>query len=564
MTDENTFSRLVAELSLEERQGLLRKLQENSKISLELLYVEDNKLVPFIDSELEFKWLPLYLRIWYFIKSIFKSKSPHKLFEERGLTMLGKKIDKKFPKLYNHRTGMLLPAFFKHIINLKEAAGFFYAALDASVNRNRNAFFAFMGSLEMPFIHKQLQEETDPAVIVENNPDVSERELRQLALKAMEDSLSQISEDQKGIMYLDARSLFCLKGLSTFSFDRLLTSFTYNREERGETCYAVSIREFLVSLNDILFSLKTVPHMTLLQSLFVFMLRRRVNEKFFDFDSEISSLLTQAAESLDVIREFNKQVPLNLIIRCFSRDLSIVPNEISGGEDWYILYRDYWKKTVESLCNEYSRKNQHRKLFISFNDFFKGQDLEVIKYIHSDSNPEGIPLRGSWALSFLRSFSSIIFMPDISRILLPIYNDGEFKEEDTHVEFSWSYGYLLRLEEEIDKFEEGISPVGLHGERYSQAYKENSAPDVKKRRLKLIVDKVQREANEIIEQSRKACQSMTDILSGIHGENPAENRVYLTNYFRISGTDERFLPKIGEAVLKLKTALKLLSETDGM
>ena len=331
MIDDKNFTRLVADLSLEERQDLLKKLKEHSKMNLELLYVDDDKDIPFIDVEMEYSWLPRYIRFLFFILSIIKSKPAKKVYEERGIIMLGKKIERKFPKLFNYKTGMLMPGFYKQIIKLKEASSFFYSALDASVNRNRNAFFAFLGSLEMPHIHKQLQEETNPATIVENNPSVTEKELRQQALKAMEDALHQINDEQKGSMYFDARSLLCLKGLSTFSFDRLIAAFNYNRAERGETCYAVSVREHLIALNDILFSLKIVPHMTLLQSLFVFMIRHRVNETSFNFDREINSLLSQAEESLNVIKEFNKQVPLNLIIRCSSRDLSIVPSEISGG-----------------------------------------------------------------------------------------------------------------------------------------------------------------------------------------------------------------------------------------
>ncbi|MCL2008851.1 MAG: DUF5312 domain-containing protein [Treponema sp.] len=564
MADDRHFSKLASGLTLEERQALLKKLKAHSILSYELLYIEDDPDISYIDIDMEFSWLPGYRRLWYKILSIFKSKSPKKVYEDQGVAALGKKIMRKFPKMYNHRTGMLLPGFYKQVIKLKDSANFFYSALDASVNRNRNSFFAFLGSLEMPDVHNMLQDETDISVIASRNPNASEREWRALAIRAMDDAFSKIDDEYRSAMYSDARSLFCLKELSTFSYDRLVSAFSYNRAEGGESCYAVSVRELLISLNDILFSLKTVPHMTLLQSLFVFMLRRRANEPSFDFDMEINTLLLRAEESLAVIREFNKKVPINMIIRCSSRDMSAVPKEISGGEDWYAVFRDYWKKHVETACNDFIRSNRHQKAIDSFRDFLKGRDFEALENTYSSTNPEGLPIKGSLSLSFLATFHSVVFMPDLNPILSNIYNNGEFKDEDFRVEYSWSYNYILRLEEEINKFEQGISPTGIYGERYAQTYNERSTSIVRKRRLQLVLDKVQRDANNILDQAKKSCQNLIDILSGIVGENAAEKRVFLLNFVKLSGADEEFISAIEDTVGQLKTTIRLLDEIEKM
>ena len=304
--------------------------------------------------------------------------------------------------------------------------------------------------------------------------------------------------------------------------------------------------------------------MTLLQSLFVFILRRRVNESSFNFDKEIKSLLLRAEESLDVIREFNRKVPLNLIIRCSSREMTLVPKEISGGEDWFVIYRDYWKKHVETLCNEYLKNKRYREIFNSFRDFLKGIEIRPLENTQNESNPEGLPIAGAFSLSFLCTFCSVLFVPDMVPILQPIYDEGEFRQDDNRVEFVWAYNCLLNLEDEVNKFENGISTTGIYGERYAQAYNENTSSAVKKRRLHHVVDKVQRDAKYILEQARKACQSMVNILNGILGEGPQDKRIFLNNIVKISGTDNRHISDIREVVDQFQKALRHLEDIDKM
>jgi hypothetical protein len=416
----------------------------------------------------------------------------------------------------------------------------------------------------MPDVHKRLQEETDPLLILEKEPDTQETELRQKMLKAMDDALAMVTEEYRNIMYFDARSLFCLKELSSFLYDRIIMAFTFNNTVNGETCSAGVLRELLASLNNRLVSLKKVPPMTLLESLFVFILQEKAAEPGFDINREIRSLLTKAEDSITFIREFNWQVPLTWILRCSNRDLSYLPHEISGGEDWFVVYRDYWKRRVETLFSEYMKTRREKEMMDTFRYFLKGKSLKLLSNAQTDSNPDGLPIKGAFALSFLYTFYSAVFIPDINWILRPILIDGEFKNEGNRLEFTESYNNLIKLEDEIKIFEADISPSGEYGERYAQAKQEMSSLPVKRKKTQIILEEAREDSGKILESAREASRNMVNILSGILGKSYRSKYDTLSNLSKLAGKDNQFIVGMGEAIQKFQTVIKLLDEMEAM
>ena len=564
MADSGNFDRLVSGLSLDERQNLLEKLKGQSGLSNDPLYLVEEGIAPASDIKTEYFRLPWYYRLWYFILSFFKGKPAIRIFEDYQVSTLGNKVEERSPGLYDYQKGLLLPAFYRQMEKLKIAARFFYSTLDTSVNRDRGAFFAFLGSLDMPNVHKRLQTETDPGVIVEKFPDAPEMELRQAALRVMDEALATITDDNRNAMYSAARSLNCLKELSSFLFDRVIMAFGFNAAVNGETCSASLVRELLISLNNILISLRVVPPMPLLESLFVFTLQERTGEPGFSMNREIRGLLVKAEEALAVIREFNKQVPLSWIIRCSSRDMTVSPREISGGEDWYVVYRDYWKRHIESLFIDYMRDRRRRELLNSFRYFLKGTNLKILENTVSESNPDGIPIKGTFALSFLVTFYSVVFIPDINRNLRHILIDGEFIKKENRDDFAESYNNLIKLEDDIRKFERQISLSGDYGKRYVQARQEMSSLPVKRRKIQIVIEEAQEEAGKIQEQAREASRNMVNILNGIAGQDAKGRYDSLSNITKMVGRDNHFMAGLDETIQQFQKVLKLLDDIETM
>jgi len=258
----------------------------------------EEELPETVDIDAPIPGNPLVLPGILFSVGLIKSKPPVWLFENSLLSRLGSSVESRAPGLYDYRRSLLLPGFLEELNSLKGSARFFYDALDTGFSRDKNGFFAFLFSLEMDFTYQRLMQETDPRIIAQSNSSAQESHIKQMAYKALDDILQTIDETQRRRMYQNARSLQCLWELSSFLYDRLISSFSHDVPSDGPSCPAYLIVDQLYALNNILISLKTPPSIPLLESLFVFLLQDRMDEPGFDMTAETENLLNRSEEAL--------------------------------------------------------------------------------------------------------------------------------------------------------------------------------------------------------------------------------------------------------------------------
>ena len=557
------LNRLASELSIDERTKLLEKLASHSSLGSAVLYEEPKDEGEFV-AETRYQELPWYFKIKYFILSFFNSRPPHKLYESDLMSQIYRKMEDENPGFYNFQKDILLSKFQEQIIILRDASRFFYNALDASINRDKGGLIVFLGSLEMPVIHKHIILDTDPVSLAGNYKDLNEIELRQKAVKGFEDALAGITETDRNKMYNSARSLFCLKQLASFLFDRLINSFVFDSSSQGNICPAASVRDQLSSLNDILLSLKTTPPITLLESLFIYVLMDKSNEQNFDITNEMRRLLVQAEISLQAIRDFNLEVPLTKLLRCITRDPGLTPKNIGGGEDWYQVYRERWKHQVDENFLQFTRTRRQRDLENTFRYFLKGANIKMLENTGSNQNPLGINVSGSFCLSFLQTFHSVVFMGEINKFLRPILIEGDFLKKENRAEFTESYNNLIKLEDLISRFDRGLSPEGDFGKRYIQAKNDMSSLPVKRRKIQIIVEDAAQTAGDIISQTREALAGMVKILGGIQKKSADEKYDTLANLSVIAGRGNSYNEGISESIIKLNKTLQLLDDIEAM
>jgi hypothetical protein len=378
----------------------------------------------------------------------------------------------------------------------------------------------------------------------------------------MDDIFETITDGQRSLMYFNARCLFCLKELSAFLYDRLLSAFSFD-SSLGQVCSVRLVQDQLMNLNSILYSLPQVPAMTLLESLFVFMLQDQMGNLAVDVESEAKTMLARAEVSLAGIRNFNKNVPLTLILRCASRELSLVPKVISGGEDWFVVYRDYWKNQVDARCREFTKDHKQAALSEAFNQYLKGVPVKPLANATSAEKPGAIPVAGAQGLAFLLTFYDEVFIPDLNKVLRPILLDGEFYKRENRTQFTEAYNDLMKIGDAIRGFDFRLSTAGDYGKRYEVAKGEISSLPVKRRKIQIVVQEVSEEAMKIINNIRAACKTMVQVLDGILRKDPAGVFDTLSNIQALSGKHGPPLTsRIDEAVVKLESALKLLDEVN--
>lgn len=566
---DDTFSRLVADMPLEDRKNLLERLSSQSNLSQDPLYEESVDTYK-EDLMAQFSRLPWYGRLICFIVSIFKSIPPDKVFEESRVARLGKIIESRAPGYFDRKRVMMLPAFHAALIELKNGARFFYNALDSSLNRDKGAFFTFLASLEMRDLYSRLQQETDPLKFVDRHPDISEMDLRNMVFQTMDAIFETVSEQERESMYTNARSLYNLKSLASFSFERVILSFLPDSLVHGPSCPVYVVKDQLISLNNILYSFKDPPSITLIESLFVFQLHSKEEGKNFDMDMEIRELISKAEASLLTFRSFNKRIPLNLILRCATHNMMLEPKLLTGGEDWFVTFQDYWRQHIEKQIATYMWDRHKKELFESFRYFLKGHNLMFLDNAASDSNPDGITVQGSFSLSFLLTFYTVVFANDLNGLLRTILLDGDFVKREQRTSFTEGYNDLMKLESDIKEFDQALSATGRLGKRYILALEDPSVP-TRLRKTQLVIESATEEAQLIIERTQKAIDAVITVLNAIITKDLEGNYDALSNMAHFIGKADLsstassrketiFLNNVTEAIQKLQKTIQLLND----
>jgi hypothetical protein len=556
MAGMDALEKLVTSLSLEERRKMLEKLQAQSSLSAESLYPASpaNEAEPVLSGDEQYAKLPWYYRLCYFILGLFKNKAPCQVFIDGQIGGLGRRIDLEYPDFYQYQQGILLAESYRLLAALKEDARFFFDALDSSVNRDRGCFFSFLGSLEMADVHRALETETAPERLGDKMPDA---ELRQAAQRAMEEVFARITEAQRATMYGNARSLYCLKELASFLYDRILLAFSST--EGGQTCSIYLVKDMLGSLNNILFSLKAPPSLALLESLFIFILQEKSGEPEFDHDQALGRFLHRAESALANIRNFNRRLPLTLILKCGNRDMAYAPRLISGGEDWYAVYRDYWKRRVNARCAAYIKNRRYRELREDCKNFFRESEPVNLENAASEEGARGFPLSGALSLAFLLSFHKLVFLRELNPCLMLVLADGEFLNRENRIEFTGSYNDLARLGTDIQGLDEKIGPQGIYSERYTQIWQDiASSLPVKRRKIQLLLEDAAEESGRIVERARAAIDAVFNIVTGILKKNTEGRYDSLSNLSELEIKFPDFQTVLQAAGDRLRETAKIL------
>jgi hypothetical protein len=557
--ESRIFGQLSSELPLKERKILLDKLTATSTLTRTALYEDDDNPSP-VSEQNEYNRLPWYVRLFFLFLGLFHGTSPLRVFKDHQINQLGLWIKVKAPGMYDYRRDLLLPGMYKKLIALKEAARFFYTVLERGITRDKGAFYAFLGSLEMEDIHYRINDGIDPERIIAKNPETPEAGLRQIVQNNLAASLASITEDQKNVMYANTRSLQCLKALSGFLFDRLVLNFSTRPVDQGPVCTAGIVKDQLTVLQNLLFSLKYAPSMALLESLFFFTLQDRPADGKADVNEEMGQLLIQAEKSLNAIHDFNRAVPLTQILRCTTRNLTLASQDISGGEEWFFVYRDYWKQYADEQFTRCIQNRRQQDLTGALNLFFRGTGLKKLNHVLSDSDPSGFPVNGVFCLSFLSTFHSIFFMNEINQFLSSIFLSGIFSSQDDRAAFTENYNELMKLGDAIQYFEIRIAPTGDLGQRYAAALGDTTVSSLRRHKIQTIIDEASDGGFKIIHDSRSALEGMIDILRKIIQNMHDGKFGVLSNIAFFIRKGDFYITGLNDAMAQLQKTLKLLND----
>jgi hypothetical protein len=346
-------------------------------------------------------------------------------------------------------------------------------------------------------------------------------------------------------------------------YDRLLALFKMELALHGKACPIGMVKVQLRALSDIMYTLRTPPSLNVLASLFLFSSQGQNLRESADVSSDASRLIKNAERSLATVRNFNKKVPLQGLVRFAFSDPTINPKEISGGEDWFGIYRNFWQTKIKNDFDEYIIEKRKVALVESLTAFFDGKRLEDIPNVQSKENPDGLPVAGALSISFLWTFYKQVFLKELNQILRPILIDGEFYKRENRTEFAEAYNELIKLEDIIKAFVSQINEGGEFKHRYDQIIQDVQSPQVRVRKLQVLKEEINTTSQQIITTAHKSLTSAQNVLFGISSkEKGSQDGAYetLSNLAQLAGKGTQFYDGVSFVIDKIKKTIQLLDD----
>jgi hypothetical protein len=434
------FDKLIINLSTVEKKELLEKMEISVELSQEpLILQEEETEKDFLDDKEEYESLNVLQKIMIFLQSLVKQKDISTVLKEHKVNILRKKYFNN-TNLADFRAQVLTKDFYDEFIKLKEPCRFFRDPLRTVFSKgNKKDFYAFIGGIVLPDLQKDLLDKTDPWILEKEDLEKEPSDIKAEIDEFFNMKMEEVSDLDCSIMNEACQGLYSLYLLSDFDISVILKNFDSVIGDGVKVCRLEDVHEPLLELAGILKSLNKPPTVRALEALFLY------NDSKNEPGEVLSRKMAASDTFLAVIRNFNRTVPLENLIRVLSGDLSRKAGEIPVVEDWFRVFRKFWSyrisRTYAYFVNE-RKKNDSEKDICTLTGVRYIKPLE--KYTRNHYF-RGSPATYEKSLAFIQAFLTQILPKNFMSTFLLIAREGEFYKKDNKAEFDKVITYLDML-----------------------------------------------------------------------------------------------------------------------
>ncbi|MBI9106909.1 MAG: hypothetical protein JEZ04_09200 [Spirochaetales bacterium] len=548
MDESGTFEKLVRELDPVERQELLKKLTPAEIVSAEPLIRKEPEQE--IDLEKEYYSLGLISRLVIFFHVVFAGEDKFQLTEDLVLKKLERELKRDSGEIVSLKNGQLLEDFLTELVKLHEASRFFSGPINAVWRHNRDEFLNFLGSFQIPIIHKQLEQITDFELTEKSTGFKNPVDVRKEVFLNVESNLAKITGDLRKSMYLHSKTVSVLSEL--IDYDYKSTENLFSKKNDKLCCYFGDARAPLDRLTNVLSSLRVSPDQQLLEAMFLFMHEDlKVKDENF-IQAELKNFFHEAKENLKKIREFNLKVQPAKLMKLVTGNIGYHSKPVSGGEDWFNLYSKYWYTLAESRYKKYSAEKRREKIFKDMQMYFKKDEMPVLEYYKNAFK---------FSCGFLNVFIRDEMAVRMNGILKKILVDGRFYKKQNKEGFTDSYSLLMGLYEKFRKFDAKSAKGGAYKIQIDDAGREMVSESLRAKKVASVVEQADFEAKELLDKGLEGLLLLKNILYGIlHGKAGGQFDSLSNLNGLVTSESRDFIIDLNETYTKIDDAYRILGD----
>ncbi len=462
MSSPSTFDYLVKELSHEERRYLLDKLATKEELSLQQPAEKEEEVLPDYKTILKrFSW---FTQLILYLKSLFKGLPLEKIVKDRLFEDVGSSLQRQFPSWLQARTRMFFPQFYYELKNLLDSLEVFIDPLNLAMGQDKGEFFAFLIGNAIEDIQQRILFETDFWMVYDQNQERSNQDIKTIVEGNLRVILDSIPQDIRKKVYNEVKKMHHLYLLCNFPKEQIYAPFFIT----GEGPNPAPFEEFshlLVSLWSRLSALDDQDLSTVLESLFIYYLKAKLFKRE-EWDQLLEKNFALAKESLQIIRDFRARVPIGKLCALVTRNMEVRKEPLPGIEDWFNIYRSFWKSKIARDYKVFNRERTQRILNSTLTHFLNmtEDEFEENRVFPKILTNEVYPYQDR-TLTFLRLFYNRVFPYRFHPLLKLVFMEGEFYKKANKTEFGETYSQLLKFADEVEKLSIRISTTGEWGSR---------------------------------------------------------------------------------------------------
>ncbi|MBO6218035.1 MAG: hypothetical protein J6N81_00470 [Treponema sp.] len=562
MEKQDSFERMATGISDEERQQILDKMHDSVTNDAAPLHPAEEKLddtnEPF---EIKIKNESVFLRFFIWIKSILSNTTQNAIYNEYKLYEICRNIEKNFPGIINSKNELFLSPFYDRLTELKSCAAFFKPYLTSIAEENEGMFYVFLSTIILPEVTADIETNVDPYSIP-ISPDIRP-DLRSSLLRKLEEIFDSIPSDDKSRMYEAAKASEWLRQFVRLPFARFLAQFT-SSNENGFTCQFNQVESEVDSFARILCSSLSIPD-EFLESLYLFAVRNAKHVSEEENGRDAGDFLGKAHSSLGLLQMFMSSVPIRSIGCIVHRDYQWKTALYSAGEDWFVKYKNAWKRIFDQKWTAWEADCKREALLSRLKLHF---DIDFFpKFPESpweDLWDGGVRFTYEATLGFLNWFMREKFSIcelDLKTLLV----QGSFNKKENHDTLSESFNNMIQLSISFQELTRRLSIHGETGAMFNKIHEDKSRTLQAQSKVDQMMRSLESDVSTLIHRFGDSARSILKILYGVLGLSKDTRFDTVKNLNSMKDkNNEPFVKKIELSKNLIENALNIVIELESL
>ena len=524
MKKKDVFEQLADSMGEDERIAMLNEIKEDLKKHQKIESRDSDKQEK---KEKEFKLLEneynnssFIEKIQLFIKKIITGKPIYSLMKEKHLKSLGKAVEHDYPGFVDIKESRIKEPFCNEVNLLKNSLNDIKEIFNVIENAGKADFYQFIAEHEMSELEKTLEKNTDPDFIMRTGK-VNERDkIKNEIIQQYHEIIESVDSAEKEKVYVIIRGFFLIKQLILFNFDNFIRKFEFEPNGNKYSSFG-NCRKNIRELYEILYNIKnsSAPFDTVLKYMVEYYYEKGDAAGKVSKDEYIGKMLKKIYSDFENINVFIKNTPLHNLIKYLYKDLHYEADKISGGEEWFSVYKNYLKIKIDKrfelfLCDQ--KKNDLLKKLRHYietipDDSALNFSIEIKERIFK--------LDYAKLFFYMKEMKNTFFQKKIDNIVSKILLDGVFYKDANKKELYESYNLINTIDSEFRDFMKRIDPESEEIKSIRKYNFEETSKKLQKKKIERFINDINSSLYEKYTEYYEAFISVSSVLYGIINGN---------------------------------------------